>query len=482
MNRLIIIITILFPIFSCDDRLEELNVPSKNATEVPGELLFTNGLREMVDLMSSTNVNENVFRLYAQYWAQTTYPDESQYNMVGRQIPDNFWTTAFRDALMDLDEAKEVTRATADALLLTEDQLANRLAAIDICKVYMFSVLVDLFGAIPYSQALNEDILSPQYEPGEEVYGHLIDSLDYAINSIVPDAPGFSDTQDLLYQGDMEGWLKFANSLKLRMAMTIADVNPSLAESMATEAIDGGLILSNMHNASIEYLNTPPNTNPVWEDLVQSGRADYVIANTIVDVLTELDDPRLMVYAEPTETGTYIGGEYGTANTYASYSHIGDLFHEPNLEGVIMSASEVQFLLAEAAARGIPTPETVEEHYQSGIRSSMLYWNIDEAAIEDYLNNPDVAYATAPGDWRQKIGLQMWIAYYNRGYEGWTTWRRLDFEGFNVPEGLSEEDIPSRLIFPIEEATLNPTNLQEAIQLIGGTDNVQTPIFWDTNE
>jgi hypothetical protein len=99
--------------------------------------------------------------------------------------------------------------------------------------------------------------------------------------------------------------------------------------------------------------------------------------------------------------------------------------------------------------------------------------------IEEYLANPDVAYATAEGDWKQKVGIQEWIALYNRGYEGWTAWRRLDFDVFNVPDGLSASDIPRRLIFPIREATLNPSNVRAAIDMIGGSDNVQTRVFWD---
>jgi hypothetical protein len=111
------------------------------------------------------------------------------------------------------------------------------------------------------------------------------------------------------------------------------------------------------------------------------------------------------------------------------------------------------------------------------------YWGVDDADIATYLANPDVAYATAEGGgtWQQKIGVQQWIAFFNRGFEGWTLWRRLDFDVLNVPPGLTYDDIPKRLIFPIEEATLNPVNLDAAIELIGGSDDVQTRVFWDVN-
>ena len=148
---------------------------------------------------------------------------------------------------------------------------------------------------------------------------------------------------------------------------------------------------------------------------------------------------------------------------------------------MILDYAEVQFLLAEAAERGFTVPSTAAEHYEEGIRASMEYWGVAPADVTAYLANPEVAYATAAGDWKQKIGVQHWLALYNRGFEGWTVWRRLDFTGFNAPPQMDLTDIPKRFIFPIEEATLNNANLNEAIQLIGGTDSAQTPVFWDVN-
>lgn len=480
----ILFITVLLAAtaISCDDdKLIEMNRPKKNASEVPGELLFTNGLRNLADMMASTDVNSNVFRLYSQYWAQTTYPDESQYNMVSREIPDNLWEDAYRDVLKDLDEAAQVIEENYEALGMSEGHKANQIAVININKAYMYFVLTDVFGAVPFSEALDEEILLPKYEAGSVVYDGAISMLNDAISSIDVNEPGFSSTQDLIYEGDMEGWLRYGNSLKLRVAMTIADVDGSKAQTMVTEALTSGVITSNDLNASITYQASAPNTNPVWEDLVQSGRADYVVANTFVDKLNALADPRLPVFAEPIAGGTFKGGTYGSGNTYDDNSHIGDLFHEPNLEGILFDYAEVEFLLAEAIERGLTAPGTAEEHYTTAIEASMEYWGVAPADVATYLAQPEVAYATADGDWKQKIGSQSWISYYNRGYEGWTLWRRLDFEGFNVPAGLTEADIPKRMIFPLEEATLNPSARNAAVELIGGSDDVKTKVFWDVN-
>ena len=479
-----IFITVLVSVIalsSCDDRMIELNRPKKNASEVPGETLFTSGLRSTFDMMVSTSVNENVFRLYAQYWAQTTYPDESQYNMVSREIPDNLWRNAYRDALMDLDQASQRIELTAEKLGLTEAEKNNQLAIITICKVYVYSVLADAFGAAPFSEALNPEILVPKYDKAEDIYAGIIGMLDGAINSITEGEAAISEDQDPVYDGEIEGWKKFANSLKLRLAITIADVDNAKASTMVTQALASGVILSNADNTSMTYQAEAPNTNPLWEDLVQSGRADFVVANTFIDKLNALADPRIAVFAEKVG-GIYKGGDYGDGNSYDDNSHVGDLFHQPDLEGVIFDAAEVQFLLAEAAERSLGglVPADAAGHYDDAITLSMEYWGITGASVTAYLANPDVAYATAAGTWKQKIGIQSWIGFYNRGFEGWNLWRRLDFTGFNVPTDLTYDDIPRRMIFPLEEATLNPTSLDEAIQLIGA-DDVQTKVFWDVN-
>jgi hypothetical protein len=479
MKKILLIVGIVFFCFSCDDeRLEELNRPKKNGSEVPYETLFTGASRNLFDMMVSTDVNENNFRLYAQYWAQTTYPDESQYDMVGRQTPDNIWQNAYRDVLKDFDEAKKLMAET-DAAVLSDEDRAMQEGIIASLEAYTWAVVADMWGVAPFTETFDEENLNPKYDEGTAIYASIIASLDEAIDNMALGGEGFSASQDLIYEGDTEKWQKFANSLKVRLAITISDVDAAKATTMINEALAAGIFEDNSDNASFQYFPSAPNTNPLWEDLVQSGRSDFVIANTIVDKLVELNDPRLTVFAEPMEDGTYKGGIYGTANTYSQNSHVGELFHQPDLEGVLMDYSEVNFLLAEATAKGLAISGTVEEYYEEGIRASFDYWGVDGA--DEYLAQPEVAYATAEGDWKQKIGSQEWMAYYNRGFEGWNVWRRLDFEGFNVPPGLVESDIPRRLIFPIKEATLNPQSLLDAIQMIGGSDDVQTKVFWDVN-
>jgi hypothetical protein len=147
----------------------------------------------------------------------------------------------------------------------------------------------------------------------------------------------------------------------------------------------------------------------------------------------------------------------------------------------MISYSEVEFLLAEAAERGYNVGGDAESHYNAAIEASMEEWGVSSDDATAYLANAAVAYSTASGDWRQKIGVQKWLAMYNLPFEGWTTYRLLDFTGIlNAPEGMSLADIPTRFIYPIEEATLNGPNYDAAASAIGG-DKKTTKLFWDVH-
>ena len=483
MKKILVYISVMaVAITACDERLEKLNTPEKSASEVGAETLFAQGLRESYDNMVSTSVNENIFRLYAQYWAQTTYPDESQYNLVTRTIPQTFWTNGYRDVLIDLKVAQDLLleeiATTTDATSIP--RLNNQLACVDLTMCYVYSIMVDTFGDIPYSEALDPDNLSPKYDDARDIYDDIIARINTSIANITVGAGGFSSSQDQVYGGDMSAWMKFANTLKLRMGMRLADVDPSASVSIVNSALSGGVFTSNADNASIAY-SSSPNENPIYTSLVLSGRADYVAANTVTDKMNSLNDPRRYVFfRENLGADTFTGGTYGTANAYATSTQIGDLFHTSDLDGTIINYAEVQFLLAEAAARGgYSTSMTAEEYYNAGITASFDQWGVDDVAT--YLAQPEVAYTTADGgsgDFREVIGTQMWLALYNQGFEGWTTWRRLDMDVLNVPDGLTYEDIPVRFIYPLEEAQLNGDAVAAAASKIGG-DVVQTKIFWD---
>jgi hypothetical protein len=426
-------------------------------------------------------VNENVFRAFSQYWTETTYPDESNYDITTRQIPEYEFRTIYRDVLANLKEAKKliVQEPTVES---TDAEKKNKTAVTEIISVFAFQREVDIFGNVPYSQALDPENISPAYDDAKSIYEDLFVRLDAAIADIDLGSNGFAEG-DLIYNGDMSKWLIFANSLKLKLAIGVADVADFHSDTIAAAAVTGGVMTSSADNATFPYLSTSPNTNPVYTNLVASGRHDWVAANTIVDIMDSvLQDPRVPLYFDDNlGTGIYKGGPYGKPNSYSAYTHITSTIQEPDYRGLLMSYSEVQFYLAEAAARGWSVGGTAESFYNAGITASIVDdWGgtVTDAAV--YLAQPTVAYATAGGasaTFREKIGVQSWIASYDRGLLGWTTWRRLDAPDFNLPVQTGNA-VPLRFTYPVTEQTLNGGNYSSAAAAIGG-DAQATSLFWD---
>jgi hypothetical protein len=426
--------------------------------------------------MTSTNVNINIFRLFAQYWTETTYTDEANYILTIRDIPGNHWNVLYRDVLKDLDEARLVLMGTDDGT--RAEVRDNQFAAISILEVFAYHVLVDSFGDVPFSEALDFDNVLPAYDNDEDIYDAIIMQLDDAIGMISPGEESFGDS-DLIYNGDMNGWWRFANSLKLRLAVRIAAVDPGRAATMASEAVASGVFTSNADNASFEYLDASPNTNPVWVALVESGRQDFIPANTLTDIMNGLFDPRRDIYFDDNMgAGVYMGGVYGANSPYGTHTHIGDLFHEPDTEALLMDYPEVEFLLAEAAELGlVGAPGDAEMHYNNAITASFEYWGAPDIAL--YLANPDVAYATAAGTWQETIAQQKWLALYNRGFEGWATYRLYGFPAMNIPP-VSLEPVPRRYTYPNDEPTRNGASYNAAASAMGG-DLKSSRVFWDVN-
>jgi hypothetical protein len=229
----------------------------------------------------------------------------------------------------------------------------------------------------------------------------------------------------------------------------------------------------------MQFLASPPNTNPLWEDLVQSGRFDFVAANTMVDKMKALNDPRIPLFFEKNEANQYVGGTYGAVNNYSSFSAPTAKISDPIFPHTFFSYAEMEFLKAEAIERGIAVGGTAEEHYNNGITASIEEWGGTPADAAAYLAQPSVNYQTAPGTYKEKIGLQSWIALYNRGFDAWTQWRRLDAPTLVAPpNNVSGGVVPVRYTYPVVEQNLNKANYQAASTAIGG-DKMGTKLWFD---
>jgi hypothetical protein len=456
---------------SCTKRLSDLNIDPKNPSTAPSYAFFTNAERSFANALTSANVNVNIFRLITQQWQETQYPEESQYDLGTRELNDAAWNAMYRDVIRDLREAK----ALIPVDVANTGKQQNELATAEIMEIYAWYYLVTTFGNVPYSEALDINKPFPKYDDAKTIYYDLLTRLDAAISKLNTSNDSFGSA-DLIYGGDVAKWKKFANSLKLKMGILIADDDAAKAKSVIESAAAAGVFTSNADNAELFYQAAPPNTNPIWVDLVQSGRNDFVGASTLVDTLLAKNDPRIDNFFTFDQSGTgYSGAPPGVQSAYVQYSHVNPNITAPTFPALLLDYAEVEFYLAEAAQRGFNVGGTAVQHYNNAVTASIEYWGGTPAEAAAYLAQPSVVYN--PANWKKSIGVQQWIAFYNRGWDAWISWRRLDYPVLQpAQDALSV--IPLRYPYPVNEQNVNTANYDAAAAAIGG-DDVATKLWWD---
>jgi hypothetical protein len=495
MKKILIIISVLVALSACT-KLEDLNKNVKDFTTVSGESLYNGATRQFMIQLSTESVNLNLTLMWMQHFANTTYPDESRYDMTTRNVPVNTSNAMYRLVLSNYKEAARVLQ-TQPLAGISQAQRDNQLAIIEIMTVFAWSYIIENFGDMPYSQALNIDYPSPVYDDGLTVYKDLIDRLDVAMDQLDVTVGGMLPGYDNICGSTPAGtalWYKFANTLKLRMGLMLYDVDAgyskSIAEAAAPNVFTAGDVMT------MKWLSDAPNENQQFLDFVQSGRDDYVVTSNLIDamqpstprpdtsiLIVTVTDPRLKFYAIPvvgSDPPVYIGGAQGQANGFPSFSHVNPMHLTADRPWIISDYTEAEFLLAEAVERGFNVGGTAETHYNNAVESSILYWGGTPAEADAYLAQPSVAYATAFPSWKQKIGTQAWLAYWLRGNTLWNSYRRLDYPRLFAPPNYKQniDKVPVRLFYPVSEQTLNADNYEAASIAIGG-DSPLTRLFFD---
>lgn len=477
-NNITVITLAAVLVMSCQD-FEEINENPNQPLEVPRSYIFTYAVETMLDQVYGGFDNSRVGMTLAQYWSQNQYTEESRYQY--RPATNNTtWNTMYT-ALYNLEEIIRLNE---------EDELSgsvNEIAMSKIMQSWAFQFLTDVYGDIPYENALlaAEGTVAPAYTAQQDIYTDLLQELRDARDMIDVAAPGFGEA-DLIYAGDMEMWRKFANSLILRVAIRMADRMPEVSLPAIEEAYASGVIEDHTETAQINYLATQPSTNPLYVDVIVSNRIDFSSSNTLVNELLERNDPRIQAYFEPAaNTGEYVGRPFGqnaaaaNAQSPDDVSQLSERILSPDMPGLIMDAAEVKFTLAEAAQRGAALDKTPAQFYAEGIRESMEYWGVeDPAQIDAYIAaNP---YDAA--NWKQSLGVQKWIALYMQGFQGWIEYRRLDFADIlQMPISgplVNIDQVPVRRQYPPDEQTLNRENYTAAVTR-QGADELTTKVWWD---
>ncbi len=492
----------LFAAVSCGKNFGDLNSDPNNPDQVPVEYLMTNA-QYVFAFQISGYANTYFSGLWAQYWSQNNYTDESRYQYRPPTV-NGMWSLYYSAVGANL---REIQRLVSESAIAAEPRSQNRIAVAKILEVAVLHELTDIFGPIPYTEAfLADQNRTPQYESQQAVYTALLRDLKAALLLIDETAEGFGPG-DIIYGGDMGRWRKFGQALRMRIALRMADVDETTARAELEAAWAAGAFASNADNAAFRYRSGQPNNHPLNQSRSERGDADWGMSDVFIDsTLLPLNDPRLPVFAdEKVAGGGYKGRPYGQ-NSGNAASESPDLYSQPSGAVVVrngasnfkphdvlapdalsrfMSYAEVCFILAEAKERNWSVPGTAAEWYHAGITASLEEWGVtDPAVAAAYLAQPSVNYATATGDWKQKIGVQKWIALFTQGIQGWCEWRRLDFQKLRLPVDGVIQDVgnkvaPVRLSYPSDEQSQNRTGYQQGVGLLDGPDRLFTRVWWD---
>jgi len=480
MNKQLYILTLFALLIAtgCERSFDELNTDPKHPVAVPANTLFLAGEKKLADVYTSSIWTSSPFRVLAQVWTQTANINEARYVFTANNAPGGWWTRLYTEVLGNLEEAKKLYADEA----LPDAVVQNKRLITDILQVYAYYLLVNTYGDVPYQEALSRTIPFPAYDDAQTITYDLLTRLDTDIAGLDIHAASFGDA-DQLYQGEVALWKKFAATLKLKVALLLADVDPEIARTKALEAVQTGIIDSEEASAKFQYIaGTVANANPIWQDLVNGTYATYYApAAFFVEQLAAWNDPRLPLWFTKDVHGGYSGAIAGQGGVNSELSKFTSKWTDAAAPTVLLDYAEAEFLLAEAVERGIPVTGNAALHYQQAIHASILSVGGTDAQANTYIQQAEVNYSSAAGNWRQKIGYQKWIAFANRNWDAWTEIRRLGYPNLDVVSRPVNaiSDLPKRFYYPPAEQNSNAAHWREAVsKLPGAEDGVAAKLFW----
>lgn len=472
----IIYLFIFFVVMACTNDFEEINTNTNAPSTVQSELLLRQVLYNYGDEMSYEGFVAG--NLLAQHFTMVDFNLFDRHDLSSPQLGGNPWPVIYQNL--------------RDNEILLDQSRSNVLDAIYegpalILKAYMAASLTDIYGDVPYFDALQgkDGSVTPAYDSQETIYtaeNGILDNLEKGITAIENYSGVQSLDGDIILDGDLDRWTAFANSLRIKYLLRIStqvDVSDALQEIYST----GDFLTSNEENATFDFLATQPNTFRMA--ILRAGDFNlYVMSETMQDVLLDLDDARMEVLFRPTGNdlsvynGLLNGPDASNSISVADYSLTGTVFRENSsaLDANFMTAWETHFLLAEAATRGFITADA-QSLYDLAVQQAFDYWNVDLAS--DYLTTGNASYGINGQDPIEQIITQKWIANSINGYEGWIEYRRTGFPQLRtISASLNEGLIPVRMLYPADEEALNANSYQAAIS--DNQNSVNAKVWWDS--
>lgn len=500
-KKVLYVLVLLTFLVGCTKNFDEINTDPNNPETVATGFIFTYVQKTVMDNLRDEWAGGRMFFLLPQYWAQINYTDEDRYAF-RTTVTDAWWRIMYTSAMnmQNIINLNSDPETAGDVLSSGANE--NQIAAAMILKAYIFSVLTDAFGDVPYSEAFqtNQNRL-PKYDKQSEIYPDLIKQLKDAVNMVKLDQPGIL-FGDIIYGGDMAMWKKFGASLALRLAqrMEKRDNGVALADVINTFGNDG-FFTSNAESAKFKYVGAGDN-GPLYDAWFTEARNDFTICKSLVMIMdgsnddlngktnpfAGLYDPRLPIFAGT--TGDIVGMPYGMtdAETKAYSANCPDFKTSPpsTLDQTYaypyMDYAEVCFILSEYYGWS-------QDWYVKGVRASMEDWGVASADIDAFV-------AAMPAASEATVLTQKYIGLYLQGEQGWFEYRRSGYPKMLVQPGEKTHEtsegniiifqplegggtaIPRRITYAVEEYNINTDQVKAAAQAMGG-DILDNRVWWD---
>jgi len=529
LNKLILSALVsMFILVGCDtDELHNLNINPQAVSEIDVNYMMT-GIE--LSLASNGTAGDNRYT----DWRTNIILCSNYIQQLNIHSHGNFYTwyeegnqAIFQFTYQDQLKNAYVVLKETDEGGWSEGEKLNTRAATIILKAWCLFRLTDFYGAIPYFEADKglEGIFFPTYDNQSVIYPDLLAELSGAISALSASNPdqGFA-AADIIFNGDIAKWKKWGNSLLLRYGMRISNVDQGMANTYVSQAIAGGVMESNDDNVYIPMTLGPEE----WSNQNGISRAFYPgdggetnrLSETLVNFLkgsdpnsTADDDPRLMIISGgiadwtanewlPIDTDplNQIGVPPGYYNDeiasilglppdfvpYHEFSRMNYLMLDDDDPYMIMTVAEVEFLLAEAAERGIGGATNAQAHYEAGVRDAMQQYAVydpsfavTDAQVDAYLAIYPYGGGGVTGSESnlEQIGWQLWVSHFMNWFDAWTDWRRTDqpplVANTTNTSNVTNGEIPVRLGYPVGEVAANP-NFNQASH-----NNYTSKLWWD---
>lgn len=482
ISAIAILLAALFFWSGCTKDFEQINTNPNAPTSVTSGLLLPSIQRDMINTLLGETWN--IGNIVIQQVAKNQFVNEDRY-LWGEF--NAIWNTGY-SKLRDVENIRRSAVANGEK---------NYEAVALILRAWIFSLITDTYGDVPYSDAIQgkEGVYYPKYDSQETIYNGILADLKRASEIIGTSAESVSG--DIIYNGNLNNWKKLANSLRIRALMRISrkrDVGADL-RSIVDNPTQYPIFTGNGDHGAYTFRAASPDQFPLHTTRIGSFN-EFRASKTLVDYLKATNDPRINIFFRPTPAsigkdsaiirGIPNGMDDVTAQTYfggqQNHSQVSELYYEQAIspkgisiaKGFIMSYAELQFCLAEAAQKGL-IGGNAEDFYKKGIEASYNFYGLTPAA--DFFTQPSIAFTGTNQEKLEKIGYQKWVSLFFQGMEAWFDWRRtgipkLEPAVSNQNNGL----IPVRFIYPIIEQALNAENRAVAVNR-QGPDNINTKMW-----